>query len=269
MLPITHSTILKAAGGVQTFDFDNPPNFVRTVSDADLVSTQSALDNVNNQLATIGKQNFPDAASQQAAIATLDQQQLQLQQQLQQQQITKANEDTEFASRTFDHNSKHTDYYYNVTVSNQLNARVTQQLSFGHETSLNNVSNFVTADYVSYGVGIIAYRGMRLTLSGYFENAKDSGGNQAENIKQYGFDVLLTHRLSDHLTAGVGFHYGNINSNLIGRDYDQNAFTVDLNYALTTKWNVGVGYRYWRTNAEDPTLSFTQNRVILTTNYNF
>jgi len=269
VLPITHSTILKAAGGVQHFEFDNPPNFVRTVSDADIVSTQNALTNVQNQLATIGRQNFTDAASQAAAIDALNEQQLQLQQQLQTQQIKKANEDAQFASRTFDHNDNYTDYYYNVTLSNQLNARVTQQLTFGHETSLNNVSNFVTADYVSYGVGIIAYRGARLTLSGYYEDAQDSGGNQAEDIKQFGFDVLLTHRISDHLTAGVGYHFGNINSNIIGRDYDQHAFTFDLNYALTTKWNVGVGYRYWRTNAEDPTLSFTQNRVILSTNYNF
>jgi opacity protein-like surface antigen len=80
---------------------------------------------------------------------------------------------------------------------------------------------------------------------------------------------LLTHRLSDHLTAGLGYHFGNIDSNLALRDYQQHAFTVDLNYALTTKWNVGVGYRYWRTNADDPTQSFTQNRVILSTNYNF
>ena len=54
------------------------------------------------------------------------------------------------------------------------------------------------------------------------------------------------------------------------RIYQQNAFTFDLNYALTTKWNVGVGYRYWLHNRTmTPRRGFTQNRVILSTNYNF
>lgn len=269
VLPITNATLVKAAAGIQHFSFDTPPKFTRTVSDADLVATQNAIDNINTQLANVGRINFPDAASQQAEINALTQQQQQLQEELAQQQITKQREDTQFNSRTYDTSSDFTGYYYNVSVANRLNARVTQQLTFGHESSLNTVSNYVTADYVSYGVGIIAYRGARLTLSGYFENADDSGGRLAEDLKQFGFDVLLTHRLSDHLTAGFGYHYGNVDSNLALRDYQQHAFTVDLNYALTTKWNVGVGYRYWRTNADDPTQSFTQNRVILSTNYNF
>lgn len=269
ILPLTNNTLIKAAGGVQHFAFDAPPTFVRTVSDADIVNTQSQIDSVNNQLANIGKTSFPDAATQAADIAALTAQQQQLQQELASQQLTKQKEDQEFNSHTFDNSTNFTDYYYNVSIANRLNARVTQQLTFGHESSLNTVSNFVTADYVSYGVGIIAYRGARLTLSGYFENAQDSGGRLAEDLKQFGFDILLTHRLSDHLTAGLGYHFGNIDSNLALRDYQQQAFTVDLNYALTTKWNVGVGYRYWRTNADDPTQSFTQNRVILSTNYNF
>ena len=169
---------------MQHFAFDAPPTFTRTVTAADLVNTQAALDNVSTELAGVG--SISDPAQQAAQINALNQQQQQLQQELAQQQITKQREDTEFNNHTFDNNSDFTGYYYNVSIANKLNARVTQQLTFGHESSLNTVSNFITADYACpTGVGIIAYRGARITLSGYFENSKDSGGNLAENLKQY------------------------------------------------------------------------------------
>ena len=264
--PITRNTLLKASVGVQSFQFDSPPSFNRSVTDKDLLTTQNDITSVTNQIATVSK--LP-VDQQSTTLAQLQNELTRLQNQLSSQTIQKQKEDVTAASHTFDSSTDQTDYYYNVTLSNQLNARLTHQISFGHETSLNTTSNFITADYVSYGMGIIAWRGARVTLSGYFENAKESGGRLKEDLKQYGFDVLLTHRLSDHLTAGVGYHFGNTDSDLPNRDYQQHAFTVDLSYALTSKWNVGVGYRYWKTNADDPTQSFTQNRVIISTNYNF
>lgn len=161
------------------------------------------------------------------------------------------------------------DYYYNVTVSNRLSSRVSQALNFGHESALNTDSNFITADYVSYGVGIIAWSGSRLSLSSYYENAEDSGGDNAENIDQWGMDAYLSHQLSPSVRAGVGYHYGSATSDLANRDYIQQAFSIDMNWAMSRKMNVTVGYRFFTTEADADVLSFDQNRVIISANYNF
>lgn len=271
VLPLTHHTYVRVAGGIQSFDFKRPPNFTRTVSDQDLITTQNSITTLTNQIAAINvsSSNPAQAQASQAQLAALQTQLTTAQNTLTQQTAQKAVEDTTFNSRTFDTKNTTSDPYYNVVISNQLNPRVSQQLAFGHETSLNTTSNFITADYVSYGLGIIAWRGARFTLSGFYENAEESGGNLRENTKQYGFDVNLIHRLGEHLTAGVGYHFGNTDSNLPDRDYDQHAFTADLSWQLSGKWSAGIGYRFWKTVAVNPTQSFTQNRIILSTNYNF
>ncbi len=268
IVPISHNTSFRAAGGMQNFHFDAPPSFTRKVAEADLTATQSQITAVNNQLANTSTA-FTDPAQQQAAQASLQQQLTQLQGQLATQTIQKQRDDVTQASHTFDNSRDKNGYYYNVSISNQLNARISQQLSFGHESSLNTTSNFTTADYVNYGVGIIAWHGSRLTVSGYYENSEESGGQFREDIEQYGFDVLLVNRLSDHLTMGLGYHYGDVMSDIVNRSYKQHSYTVDLNYALSSKWNVGLGYRFWRTSADDATQSFEQNRYILSMNYNF
>jgi hypothetical protein len=271
VVPLTHNTVVRVAGGYQRFTFDQPPAFNRTVTDQTLASTQTSITDLNNQIAALNI-NSPDPATAQAAqtqLANLQNQLTQAQANLTQQTSTKLKEDTTFNSRSFDRSGDMNDYYYNVVLTNQLNARIAQQLSFGHESSLNNTSNVVTADYVSYGIGIIAWRGSRFTVSGFYEKADESGGNLKEDTKQWGFDVNLTHRLSEHLTGAIGYHFGNTDSDLALRDYKQHAITANINYQLNTKWNVGLGYQWWHTDAEDPTQTFTQNRIILSTNYNF
>ena len=176
--------------------------------------------------------------------------------------------DASVTNRTND-TSDLSDYYYNVTLSNRLSARISQALNFGHEASLNTTSNFIAADYVSYGVGIIAWSGSRLSLSGYYENAKDSGGVLAEDIEQWGLDAYLSHQLTSRLRFGVGYHFGVSDSNQVDRGYTQQAFNVDLNYLMSRKLNVGLGYRHFMTDGDTQDFTFDQNRVILSANYNF
>ncbi|RBP41178.1 uncharacterized protein (PEP-CTERM system associated) [Roseimicrobium gellanilyticum] len=269
ILPITRSTILKASGGYQHFEFDTPPAFTRSVSDQDIASTQAQIDTLNAQAASINVATSPNPVQAQEQLAAIQEQQLALQDQLAAQQIQKQQDDVTESSRSFDSNSELDDYYYNVTLFNQLNARISHQLSFGHESSLNTSSNFLTADYVTYAVGMIAWRGARFTLSTYYEDAEDSGGRLAEDVEQWGIDALLTHRLNSRLVLGLGYHYGNTDSNIELRDYNQHAFSLDVSWAFNRKMNVGVGYRYLTTDAEDERQSFDQNRFVMSMNYNF
>ncbi len=175
------------------------------------------------------------------------------------------------------------DFYYSVTVSNQLNSRISHSLSFGREAALNITSNFVAADYINYGMSIVAWKGSRLSLSAYFEDASASGGALAQDTQQFGFDAHLQHRLSSRVALGFGYHYGQTEVDAIGRDvknaarktdvsgqFDQHSFTTDLTYALSAKASLSLGYRFYTTQVTSGTFGgFDQNRVIMAINYNF
>jgi hypothetical protein len=167
-------------------------------------------------------------------------------------------------------------YYYNFSVTNQLNARFSHTLTVGHESSVNLASNYITADFVNYGVSMVAWKGGRFSVSGYFEHATPSSVNPAfpgsgYPLTQHGFDLYYTHQITSKLRAGGGYHFGRADyTGVVGRSNDQNGFSFDLNYVLTAKAGINLGYRYYSTSYwQSAALNSTQNRVILGLNYNF
>ncbi|WP_395739142.1 outer membrane beta-barrel protein [Prosthecobacter sp.] len=170
-------------------------------------------------------------------------------------------------------------YYYNLSITNQLNARFSHTLTVGHESSINLASNFITADFINYGVSMVAWKGGRFSISGYYENARPSLTDLSPvpafpgtgyKLTQFGVDVYYTHQITTKLRAGTGYHFGRADYyGVAGRDADQNGFSFDLNYALTPKAGVNLGYRYFVTNYKQSAGDSTQTRVILGLNYNF
>jgi hypothetical protein len=167
------------------------------------------------------------------------------------------------------------DYYYSITLNNRLSSRVSQSLSIGHESALNISSNYVTADYANYGLAIIAWKGSRITLSAYVEDAEYSGGVYDQDTFQYGFDAYVSHRLNSRWTLGFGYHYGFTDADPVGLasqagQFEQQAFNIDANYTLSRKASVLLGYRYYITDVHvGPNADFDQNRIIMAINYNF
>lgn len=168
------------------------------------------------------------------------------------------------------------DFYYAVTISNQINSRVSHAINFGREAALNLVSNYVMADYLNYGISIIAWKGAKLSVSAFLEDSGMSGGNFQEDLTQRGFDIYYTHQISSRVRFGMGYHYGRTESNPSGagippgaRDFDQHAFNVDVSYALSKKASLIFGYRHLTTDAANSLFSFDQNRYIMALNYNF
>lgn len=165
-------------------------------------------------------------------------------------------------------------YYYNLSFTNQLNNRFSHTLTIGHESSINLASNYVTSDFVNYGLSMIAWKGGRFSLSGYFENSKPSLINAAfpgtgNRLTQYGLDFYYTHQLTSKLRAGAGYHYGRADSANRAQDSDQHGFSFDLNYALSQKAGLNLGYRYFLTDTRGVANDSTQTRLILGINYNF
>ena len=267
--PVGKTSFLRVSGGVQSFNFDAPP---------EIDVSQSQVDEANQQVATLSQ----GLAVEQARLNTLipgtveynDQERrvAQVQSALDQSALVAQNLSTtrqrQLKSNTQD-TSDLNDYYFNLTFSNQLSARVNQVISMGHESALSNLSNFVTADYINYGIGVIAWRGSRFSMSAYFEDADMSGGLQAEDLQQYGLDVYITHQLNSWCRVGAGYHFGNTDSNQENRDFNQNAFSADVNFLISRKATLSLGYRHMTTEAEDPELSFDQNRVVMGLNYAF
>jgi len=266
--PLGNSTFLRASAGVQNFEFDAPPQLTFSETDvrqAERVTLQAAriLEMETANLAT-GRYNGTEAQQ----VARVEQAQRNFDQASSVRDLRTRVRADQLAGNTQD-SSNLNDYYYNVTLTNQLSARVTQVLSFGHESALGNVSNFITADYINYGVGIIAWRGSRLSVSGYYEDARMSGGQQAEDLEQYGLDVYLSHQFNSRVRVGAGYHFGKTDSDLAGRDFVQNAFSADFSYSLSPKATLSFGYRFFTTDADDDINDFDQNRVVMALNYNF
>ncbi len=175
-------------------------------------------------------------------------------------------------------NSDLNDFYYSLTLSNRLNARISHALSLGHESSLNLTSNYITADYANYGVAIVAWRGSRISISGYVEDAQASGGDFAQDFFQYGGDIYISHRLTSRVQVGAGYHYGYTESDPQGAaasaafqsEFNQHAINLDLSYALSPKATLTLGYRYYTTDVRNGgEFDFNQNRVVFGFNYNF
>lgn len=166
-------------------------------------------------------------------------------------------------------------FYYNLSITNQLNARFSHTLTIGHESSINLASNYITADFVNYGVSMIAWKGGRFSVSGYYEKARPSLINPAfagtgYNLTQFGFDGYYTHQITSKLRFGSGYHFGSANYyGIVGRDTYQHGISIDLNYALSAKAGLNLGYRYFLTDAKQAFSDSTQTRVILGLNYNF
>ena len=59
--PIGRSTFLRVSGGIQDFNFDDPPEFSRSVTDSDIAATQSQLASLQGQLAGTTDAAYPRA----------------------------------------------------------------------------------------------------------------------------------------------------------------------------------------------------------------
>ncbi len=173
-----------------------------------------------------------------------------------------------------DNGSDLDDYYYNVTLSNQLNARFNHSLTFGHKADLGIESDYVSTNYVRYGFGMMGYRGMSVSGSAFYEWEDPTGGLDVGEYERYGADLSIGRQLMlAGLYVGVGYHYGRTEEKPSGDAYDQHSFSLDTSYPLTPKMVMGMGYRFWMVDGEgsgeDATTGFEQNRFIMSLTYQF
>ncbi|MBC7839191.1 MAG: hypothetical protein H7Y39_11200 [Nitrospiraceae bacterium] len=137
-------------------------------------------------------------------------------------------------------NSDPSGYYANVSIYNNLNAYFTHNLSFGHEGQLGTVSNFVEVNYIRYGASwdILNRTSVGGDLS--FEDAEESGGFFAQDIRRYSAGVFLSYFLTKKLAVGLHYRFTKRESSgsasVAGGnsllDYHENRIGLDFRYTF-------------------------------------
>ncbi len=123
-----------------------------------------------------------------------------------------------------------TDFYWSLTLSNRINAYLTQSLSAGRENDFGLTSNYITVNYVRYNVAWRALSNVTLGADVFYENDQESGGLFDEHLQRYGGDVTLSYQFNLHLTATLHYYGIAKDSDTDGRDYIQNRTGIDVDY---------------------------------------
>ena len=122
------------------------------------------------------------------------------------------------------------DFYWSLSVSNRINAYLTNSLSAGREHDFGLTSNYITVNYVRYNIAWRALNNLTLGADAFYENDQESGGLFDEHLQRYGGDITLTYQINLHLSA-TGHYYGIAkDSDVNGRDYYQNRVGLDVDY---------------------------------------
>ena len=121
-------------------------------------------------------------------------------------------------------------FYYNATINNRLNAYLTHSLSFGRETDLGLLSNYVKVDYIRYNLSWRVLSNVTLAGDLFYDHDIESGGPFNERINRYGGDVSVGYQFSRHLAGALHYAYIQKDSDAYLRDYYQNRVGLDVDY---------------------------------------
>lgn len=135
-------------------------------------------------------------------------------------------------------------YFFGGEVSNQLNERIRQSLSFnrGVDSGLGSTfvnlatpirlaqeSNFIKQFQINYTVQLNVFDRTQLNLGGFFAHGSESNA-AGESFNRYGIQMNTGFALTSHSTLGLGFAHQQRSANIAGRDFGENRLTTQFNY---------------------------------------
>lgn len=134
-------------------------------------------------------------------------------------------------------------YYWNFSLVNNLNAYVRQVLSVGHEAQAGAASNFVETNYLRHQAQWELIAGVRLATFAFLEDARESGGLFAQDIRRFGGGITAGIDITKRLSLQVQYSYVNrsgsgspdLQMNVLENtslDYYENRLTMEFRYAL-------------------------------------
>ncbi|HEY1082444.1 MAG TPA: hypothetical protein VGE29_09300 [Prosthecobacter sp.] len=166
-------------------------------------------------------------------------------------------------------NSDQSEPYYSISISQRLSDRFSHELAAGYESNLDFGANFNAAHYVNYGVTAEAWKGARITASGFIEHSDQSASLESAKFTSYGLDLHLSQQITSKLSASFGYSYLRYETEVEtfrratrGSEFDQHMFGLNLCYALNAKTSLSLGYQAFLFTQDD-TLANDNHRVML------
>lgn len=135
-----------------------------------------------------------------------------------------------YSRAPYSDDTKLSSLYWNATISNRINAYLSQNVTAGRENDLGLTSNYLEVNYVRYN---IAWRASsNITLGGdlFFEDDQESGGLLDEHLNRYGGDVSVGYQFNLQLSAAAHYAYIQKDSDVDFRNYYQNRVGLDVFY---------------------------------------
>ena len=161
------------------------------------------------------------------------------------------------------------DYYYYLTLTNQLNTRFSHDLTFRHQADLGVAYDYVMTNSLRYGFQAIGYRGSRISGSAYYTWKDNSGGLDDEDFERFGFDLSAGHQVTEWLYFGMGYNFERTFASEGENGSDDHRFYVNTSYPLSDRMTLGMAYNFWMVEGEGDITDFEQNRTMLYLNYDF
>ena len=127
-------------------------------------------------------------------------------------------------------NSNLTGWFGNLSMAHRINSSLTQRLAAGHEEMLGLNANYETIDYVRYSLDTSAIRAIPTSFYVFYEHVSDSPDIQSQTLDRAGVGIHFAYRLSSKATLGLDYQFLKKNSNLQDFDYTQNRVFLTSNY---------------------------------------
>ncbi len=135
-----------------------------------------------------------------------------------------------YSSAPYSDDTDLSSFYWNFTVSNRINAYLSQNLTSGRENDLGLTSNYLEVNYVRYNIAWRASSNITLGSDLFFEDDQESGGLLDEHLQRYGGDISVGYQFNLQLSAAAHYAYIQKDSDVDFRDYYQNRVGLDVFY---------------------------------------
>ena len=115
-------------------------------------------------------------------------------------------------------------------LTHRLNRHISHSLSIGRYTDLGTYSNYTESWRIEHHASWSVLNNVSLGTNCFMEFADDSGGLLADSYTRYGGGISVGYRLTSKLISTLSYNYIRKDSNLIDRNYYQNAIGLDFRY---------------------------------------
>lgn len=159
--------------------------------------------------------------------------------------------------------------YWNASLENDLNDRLTHSVSIGEGAAIGISSNYVQSSQLGYSLQFRVFDSTVVTGGVNFLRSTESDVIFGEEIESVYYHLGVRHQVTEHTSLGLSYSHSDNNSDLDDRDYDQQRLqaycSIDLNESLELR----ASYQRWDVDSSNEVGGFGQNSATLGLTYKF